>query len=149
MQDFGSPLPRCHAHALSLLLLPPLSNVLRALFLKQPSPTVLHCLPLLLPLACALTLSLVTSGSVEEDILERAKKKMVLDHLVIQRMDTSGRMVLDAGDKGGPAGGATAKKMFGKDELAAILRFGAEELFKAENQKPEVGGRRAQGRGGH
>ena len=28
--------------------------------------------------------SFVTSGSVEEDILERAKKKMVLDHLVIQ-----------------------------------------------------------------
>lgn len=26
----------------------------------------------------------VTSGSVEEDILERAKKKMVLDHVVIQ-----------------------------------------------------------------
>jgi hypothetical protein len=33
---------------------------------------------------------LVTSGSVEEEILERAKRKMVLDHLVIQRMDTSG-----------------------------------------------------------
>ncbi len=32
----------------------------------------------------------VTSSSVEEDILERAKQKMVLDHLVIQRMDTSG-----------------------------------------------------------
>jgi hypothetical protein len=38
----------------------------------------------------------VTSSSVEEDILERAKRKMVLDHLVIQRMDTSGRMVLGA-----------------------------------------------------
>lgn len=33
----------------------------------------------------------VCSNSVEEDILERAKKKMVLDHLVIQKMDTSGR----------------------------------------------------------
>lgn len=32
----------------------------------------------------------VTTGSVEEEILERAKRKMVLDHLVIQRMDTSG-----------------------------------------------------------
>ena len=37
---------------------------------------------------------LVTKGSVEEDIVERAKKKMVLDHLVIQRMDTTGRTVL-------------------------------------------------------
>ena len=38
---------------------------------------------------------LVTKGSVEEDIIERAKKKMVLDHLVIQRMDTTGRTVLN------------------------------------------------------
>ena len=37
---------------------------------------------------------LVTKGSIEEDIIERAKKKMVLDHLVIQRMDTTGRTVL-------------------------------------------------------
>ena len=40
---------------------------------------------------------LVTKGSVEEDIIERAKKKMVLDHLVIQRMDTTGKTVLDTG----------------------------------------------------
>ena len=50
----------------------------------------------------------------------------VLDHLVIQRMDTSGGLVA-----GGRAD-AAAKQLFGKDELAAILRFGAEELFKAE-----------------
>lgn len=62
----------------------------------------------------------------EEDILERAKQKMVLDHLVIQRMDTSGRTVLDP-----RSAAASAKQMFGKDELTAILRFGAEELFKA------------------
>lgn len=67
----------------------------------------------------------LTSGSVEEDILERAKQKMVLDHLVIQRMDTSGRTVLDP-----RSAAAASAKMFGKDELTAILRFGAEELFK-------------------
>lgn len=67
----------------------------------------------------------LTSGSVEEDILQRAKQKMVLDHLVIQRMDTSGRTVL-----GPRATTETAKQLFGKDELAAILKFGAEELFK-------------------
>lgn len=67
----------------------------------------------------------------EEDILQRAKQKMVLDHLVIQRMDTSGRTVLDA------SGSNTAKKMFGKEELAAILRFGAEELFKEDETKRE------------
>ena len=69
---------------------------------------------------------LVTSGSVEEDILERAKRKMVLDHVVIQRMDTSGRTVLDPSAGGGAAGA----RLFGKDELAAILKFGAGDLFK-------------------
>jgi chromodomain-helicase-DNA-binding protein 1 len=73
---------------------------------------------------------LVAAGSVEEDILERAKRKMVLDHVVIQRMDTSGRTVLDPG--GGP-GGAAAARLFGKDELAAILKFGAGELFKDDD----------------
>ena len=41
---------------------------------------------------------LVVKGSVEEDIIERAKKKMVLDHLVIQSMDTTGRTVLSKGN---------------------------------------------------
>ena len=41
---------------------------------------------------------LVTKSSVEEDIVERAKKKMVLDHLVIQRMDTTGKTVLNRGN---------------------------------------------------
>ncbi len=40
---------------------------------------------------------LVTKSSVEEEIIERAKKKMVLDHLVIQRMDTTGKTVLHTG----------------------------------------------------
>ena len=61
----------------------------------------------------------------EEDILNRAKQKMVLDHLVIQRMDTSGRTIL-----GPRAATESAKQLFGKDELASILKFGAEELFK-------------------
>ena len=71
----------------------------------------------------------LTSGSVEEDILERAKQKMVLDHLVIQRMDTSGRTVLDP-----RASAASAKQLFGKDELSAILRFGAEQLFNVRRR---------------
>ncbi|XP_054880826.1 chromodomain-helicase-DNA-binding protein 1 [Poeciliopsis prolifica] len=67
---------------------------------------------------------LVTKGSVEEDIIERAKKKMVLDHLVIQRMDTTGKTVLHTGSA--PSSSAP----FSKEELSAILKFGAEELFK-------------------
>ncbi|XP_047228458.1 chromodomain-helicase-DNA-binding protein 1 isoform X1 [Girardinichthys multiradiatus] len=77
---------------------------------------------------------LVTKGSVEEDIIERAKKKMVLDHLVIQRMDTTGKTVLHTG--AAPSSSAP----FSKEELSAILKFGAEELFKepeGEEQEPQ------------
>ena len=68
----------------------------------------------------------------EEDILNRAKQKMVLDHLVIQRMDTSGRTIL-----GPRAATESAKQLFGKDELASILKFGAEELFKVDTPSLE------------
>uniref|UniRef100_A0A4W4GK68 DNA helicase n=1 Tax=Electrophorus electricus TaxID=8005 RepID=A0A4W4GK68_ELEEL len=75
---------------------------------------------------------LVTKGTVEEDIIERAKKKMVLDHLVIQRMDTTGRTVLDN------SSGNSNSNPFNKEELAAILKFGAEDLFKeAEEEEAE------------
>lgn len=89
---------------------------------------------------------LVTKGSVEEDILERAKQKMVLDHLVIQRMDTTGKTVLSkTGTSGtGPSGASTTNAQpFNKEELAQILKFGAQELFKegedGENsEEPQV-----------
>ena len=109
---------------------------------------------------------LVQSNTVEEEILERAKRKMVLDHLVIQRMDTSGRTVLQrtsmsAGSAspgtwpsatvppgapsgpGGPGGGTTGAETqsFSKDELNVILKFGAEELFRekeGEESDPTV-----------
>uniref|UniRef100_A0A8B9S488 Chromodomain helicase DNA binding protein 1 n=1 Tax=Apteryx owenii TaxID=8824 RepID=A0A8B9S488_APTOW len=68
---------------------------------------------------------LVTKGSVEEDILERAKKKMVLDHLVIQRMDTTGKTVLHTGST------PSSSTPFNKEELSAILKFAKNvyELF--------------------
>lgn len=69
---------------------------------------------------------LVCKNSIEEDIVERAKQKMVLDHLVIQRMDTTGRTVLE---KSNMVGGTTTIP-FSKDEISSILKFGAQELFK-------------------
>ncbi|XP_071964385.1 chromodomain-helicase-DNA-binding protein 1-like isoform X2 [Antedon mediterranea] len=76
---------------------------------------------------------LVTKVSVEEEIIERAKKKMVLDHLVIQRMDTSGRTVLSKSSA--PA----SNTPFTKEELSHILKFGAEELFKeADGEESEL-----------
>merc|ERR1711892_1089231 len=76
---------------------------------------------------------LVTKNSVEEEIIERAKKKMVLDHLVIQRMDTTGRTVLKSGMDACAGGQDKSGQPFSKDELNAILKFGAEELFKEDD----------------
>ncbi|KAH9500964.1 transcriptional regulator [Bulinus truncatus] len=74
---------------------------------------------------------LVTSSTVEEKIVESAKKKMVLDHLVIQRMDTTGRTVLDRG------AAPSSAVPFSKEDLCAILKFGAEELFKEKDHDDE------------
>ncbi|XP_029430431.1 chromodomain-helicase-DNA-binding protein 2 isoform X2 [Rhinatrema bivittatum] len=77
---------------------------------------------------------LVTKGTVEEEIIERAKKKMVLDHLVIQRMDTTGRTVLENNS------GSSNSNPFNKEELTAILKFGAADLFKepeGEESEPQ------------
>lgn len=74
---------------------------------------------------------LVTKNSVEEEIVERAKQKMVLDHLVIQRMDTTGRTVLDKKSTN------SNNTPFNKEDLTAILKFGAEELFKDEEDGDE------------
>lgn len=70
----------------------------------------------------------VTSKSVEEDILERAKQKMVLDHLVIQKLNAEGRLEKKEAKKA---------SFFDKNELSAILRFGAEELFKEDKSEEE------------
>ncbi|KAB7507969.1 Lymphoid-specific helicase, partial [Armadillidium nasatum] len=74
---------------------------------------------------------LVTKNSIEETIIERAKQKMVLDHLVIQSMDTSGRTVFNK-----RISSATSTP-FNKEELNAILKFGAEELFKDDEDNDE------------
>ncbi len=63
---------------------------------------------------------LITKGTVEEDILQRAKNKMVLDHLVIQTMGDSAARQLQ--NKNGQI-------QFNKDELAAILRFGVRKII--------------------
>eukprot|EP00092_Neocalanus_flemingeri_P031244 GFUD01033937.1.p1 GENE.GFUD01033937.1~~GFUD01033937.1.p1 ORF type:complete len:2371 (-),score=719.51 GFUD01033937.1:118-7230(-) len=80
---------------------------------------------------------LVASSSVDEDIIQRAKNKMVLDHLVIQNMDTTGKTVI-SGKKG-----KDSEAAFNKDELNTIIKFGAADLFKenedgSEEQDKEV-----------
>ena len=65
---------------------------------------------------------LVSANTVEEEILERAKKKMVLDHLVIQKLKKGQVSATPAGS--------------GVSEFQAILKFGAQALFS--NESPAV-----------
>jgi hypothetical protein len=76
---------------------------------------------------------LVTRATVEETIIQRAKEKMMLDHLVVRRM----------GSKGGNA--------LKQAELDSILRFGTAELFKEEHEAKkikEAGAEEAEGQSG-
>ncbi|ORY35802.1 putative Chromodomain helicase [Naematelia encephala] len=75
----------------------------------------------------------VTKGTIEEDILERAKRKMILEYAIINQMDTTGAHI---------NGTVTPKEKsgeFSKEELSAILKFGAQNLYKtdenAQNKK--------------
>ena len=57
---------------------------------------------------------LTTEGTIEEKILLSAKRKLVLDHLIIQTMDKKGKN--------------KANDIFDKDELQKILQFGVEDI---------------------
>ncbi|KAH9286773.1 Chromodomain-helicase-DNA-binding protein 2 [Echinococcus granulosus] len=68
---------------------------------------------------------LVVKDSVEEKIIESATRKMLLDHLVIQRMDSAGNR-----------GGGSARKSDAKGQiLTEILRHGAESIFKQNDEE--------------
>ncbi|CAO1621065.1 unnamed protein product [Parajaminaea phylloscopi] len=68
---------------------------------------------------------LLTKDTVEEDVIERAKRKMVLEYAIIHQMDTSGtnfapKDARNAGKDKGPS----------KEDLEAALKFGAKSMFK-------------------
>jgi chromodomain-helicase-DNA-binding protein 1 len=65
---------------------------------------------------------LVTRASVEERLLQSARNKMVLEHVVIQSMDTSGKK-----RESGVA--SKTRNPFKTNELSAIIKFGAQNLF--------------------
>lgn len=67
---------------------------------------------------------LVTKDTVEENVLERAKRKMILEYAIINQMDTSGKHV---GRREVPK----TEQTFNKDDLSAILKFGAANLFRS------------------
>ncbi|KAJ1922114.1 ATP-dependent DNA helicase Hrp3 [Tieghemiomyces parasiticus] len=98
----------------------------------------------------------ISKESMEEGMFERAKRKMVLEYCIIKRMDTSGSGVLAGGRGLNGAAKAALKELagdgadrlaamvpsgsgnqfFNKDELSAILKFGAANVFKeSDNEK--------------
>ena len=69
----------------------------------------------------------LTKGTVEEDVLERAKRKMVLEYAIINQMDTSGTNFA-------PNALHKNSQNFSREELGAILKFGAQSMFKSDNE---------------
>ncbi|KAG0229475.1 hypothetical protein BGW42_001565 [Actinomortierella wolfii] len=66
----------------------------------------------------------VSKDTIEEDIIERAKRKMVLEYCIIKQMDTSGLEILQQKKA------AETSTGFSKEELSAILKFGAQNMFQ-------------------
>ncbi len=70
----------------------------------------------------------VSKDTMEEDVLERAKKKMVLEYAIINQMDTSGAHFA-------PKAPTKPAAEFSKDELSAILKYGAQNMFKQDEDQ--------------
>lgn len=75
---------------------------------------------------------LVTKDTVEEDVLERARKKMILEHAIISQVDTSG---LNIGRRQKKDSG---KESYSKEELSQILKYGASNIFKSETTQAQL-----------
>lgn len=68
---------------------------------------------------------LIAKDTVEEQIFERAKAKMVLEHAIIGNMEAGGKK----------KSGAIAKVGVDKEELDKILKFGASNMFKKSEEE--------------
>ncbi|TRM69410.1 SNF2 family N-terminal domain-containing protein [Schizophyllum amplum] len=77
----------------------------------------------------------VSKDTVEEEILEKAKAKMVLEYAIINQMDTT-QAHLGAKEKKAES---INKESYTKDELTAVLKYGAQKMFdkdaSSQNQK--------------
>ncbi|CDS12854.1 hypothetical protein LRAMOSA05038 [Lichtheimia ramosa] len=79
----------------------------------------------------------VTKGTMEEDIIERAKRKMVLEYCIIKQMDTSGLSLLPENALT-TASGKMRQLPFSKDEMSAILKFGAQNIFQSNENTQKL-----------
>jgi chromodomain-helicase-DNA-binding protein 1 len=82
----------------------------------------------------------VSKGTMEEDMIERAKKKMVLEYLLIKQMDTSGLSLMDKNTlpSASKSTGKIGELPFNKEEMSAILKFGAQKMFQDEQNTQKL-----------
>ncbi|GJE92206.1 SNF2 family N-terminal domain-containing protein [Phanerochaete sordida] len=74
----------------------------------------------------------VSKDTMEEDVLERAKKKMVLEYAIINQMDTSQAHL--SSKAGGTRENAKPNDL-SKDELHAVLKYGAQRIFDKDDSQ--------------
>ncbi|KAJ6625459.1 transcription regulator [Mycena sp. CBHHK59/15] len=72
----------------------------------------------------------VSKDTMEEDVLERAKKKMVLEYAIINQMDTSQAHL---SSKAVAAKDPHKPDNLSKDELTAVLKYGAQKMFDKDD----------------
>ncbi|KAI8853555.1 SNF2 family N-terminal domain-containing protein [Chytridium lagenaria] len=75
----------------------------------------------------------VSKDTIEEEVIERAKRKMVLEYCIIKQMDTSGETLISK-----KASKPIGNTQISREELQTILKFGAQNLFKSD--EPAEGG---------
>ncbi|KAH7888521.1 SNF2 family N-terminal domain-containing protein [Phlebopus sp. FC_14] len=74
----------------------------------------------------------VSKDTMEEDVLERAKKKMVLEYAIINQMDTSQAHLSSKGEK---LKDTVKPDNLSKDELTAVLKYGAQKMFDKDDSQ--------------
>ncbi|KAH8119064.1 transcription regulator [Phellopilus nigrolimitatus] len=75
----------------------------------------------------------VSKDTMEEDVLERAKRKMVLEYAIINQMDTSQAHL--SSKPGTTTKDATKPDNLSKDELTAVLKYGAQKMFDKDDSQ--------------
>ncbi|KAK0504777.1 SNF2 family N-terminal domain-containing protein [Armillaria luteobubalina] len=74
----------------------------------------------------------VSKDTMEEDVLERAKKKMVLEYAIINQMDTSQAHL---SSKANQLRDSSKPENLSKDELTAVLKYGAQKMFDKDDSQ--------------
>ncbi|KAF5321609.1 hypothetical protein D9619_002024 [Psilocybe cf. subviscida] len=73
----------------------------------------------------------VSKDTMEEDVLERAKRKMVLEYAIINQMDTSQAHLSSKATVKDPS----KPDNLSKDELTAVLKYGAQKMFDKDDSQ--------------